>query len=428
MGIGFGATSGVGSTDKITTSLTGQSTLRTFAFRFLYNGSGGNGLGRLFDVGNNNCEQFYANQGNLSYGRWWSGSQALWDVATALAVGATYNVVVTSDQSSATGAVNRWVNGAFATASPFGNLRAGAPDSNAAPYLIGNRVDNARNFDGIIYGVAVWNSILPVSFCAAISKGISPLVYRSTLVYYNQMISTGSNNIVGTPGSEVATGTVVRPHVLPQSFDFGARPRRGMATTLLPTVNRIIFDGSSTIAGLGLSNPSTQRITAQVIGKLGTSWHEINQGISGEILSTIAANALSTTGIKRQTRLQRDWAMVSAGTNDLEAGATAATVYNSLTTYCNTLKALGFMVIVTTLQTQNRGAGFETERVSFNSTLRANFAFADILVDFGADSRFDTPTKYANTTFYQGDQIHWTAAGAAGAADLVVSAISASGL
>lgn len=427
MGVGFGTTFGVGTTDRITTSLVGQSALRTWAFRFLYNGSGGGGFGRVLDAGQT-IEQVFVNGSNLAYARWWNGAQAVWALPGTLVQGTTYSMVVTSDQTSASGVVNCWLNGIVTyIGAGSGSPRVGTPDSTASPYNIGNRNDNARNFDGIIYGVACWNSIVPDNFCTAISKGVSPLIYRSSLVYYNRMISTGVNNIVGTPGSETVTGTVIRPHLMPQAFDFGVRPRRGKASVLYPTVNRIIFDGSSTIAGFGLADPSTQGLTAQTIKKLGTSWHEINQGVAGTALSTIAANALSTTGVKRQPRLQRDWAMVSAGINDLAGGATATTVYGSLTAYCNTLKALGFIVIVTTLQAQNRGAPAETERISFNSTLRANFTFADILVDFAADSRFDTPAKYTNTTFYQSDQIHWTAVGAAGAADLVVAAIVASG-
>jgi len=76
MARGFGATDGVGSTDRIDTGLTGQSAQRTYAFRCKANGLGGSSFGRI--LATDSLAEYIsmdAGTSRIMYSRMWSSTQ-----------------------------------------------------------------------------------------------------------------------------------------------------------------------------------------------------------------------------------------------------------------------------------------------------------------------------------------------------------------
>jgi len=130
----------------------------------------------------------------------------------------------------------------------------GATEASAAgKWSIGGRIyDNARNFDGNIAEVGVWNRVITPAEIAYLASGIQPCGYSNGLVFYWSGII---DSLIADPGGlGVASGTIYSAshptmlHLLPasdrQKFTVPAE-NRTMAipvenrTMVIPAENRI---------------------------------------------------------------------------------------------------------------------------------------------------------------------------------------------
>lgn len=126
------------------------------------------------------------------------------------------------------------------------------------------------------------------------------------------------------------------------------------------------------------------------------------------------------------------------GTNDLYFGASAATTYSRIVTYATARKAAGWRVIILSILPRSAGIPpptFEADRQTVNAALLADFptatahtnitrggAYADFLINIGADTTIGEAGDELNTTYYA-DRVHLTNAGYAIVADYVKKAI-----
>lgn len=114
------------------------------------------------------------------------------------------------------------------------------------------------------------------------------------------------------------------------------------------------------------------------------------------------------------------------GTNDIFYGADLATCFSRWTDYFSRSVAAGWAsngkkLVAMTVIARVFDSGKEAVRVNFNNWLRANYAsYATHLVDLAADSRL---SDYTNTTYFNGDQTHLTAAGQGVVKDLVIATV-----
>jgi lysophospholipase L1-like esterase len=115
--------------------------------------------------------------------------------------------------------------------------------------------------------------------------------------------------------------------------------------------------------------------------------------------------------------------IVQTGTNDIEDGASAATVYTRIGDLCTNLRTAGWYVIITTL-TPTSNAGFNLVRGAVNDDIRGDFSFADALVDIEDDASIGSDAAGSDTTIYF-DGAHFTAEGARRFAILVREAVAA---
>ncbi len=176
---GFGAAVGTSSTDRITTGLTGEfpSSGRSYIFRFRRNGSGGGGLGRLFDKTSGGSGQFamwYASRASISYGFYTGSTERNIDIpgtATTAAPGQDCILIVTHAYDGATSTINGYTGGqrVLTDSVVAGALR----DAPATPFTIGNRAsDSARGWDGSIELAGVIDLVLSPDQASALSVGI----------------------------------------------------------------------------------------------------------------------------------------------------------------------------------------------------------------------------------------------------------------
>lgn len=153
IGVGFGSVDGAGTTDKITTSLSGSSGKRTYFVLAKLNGWGGGNFGRFFDASAQEILYITTSLG-LVYLRSYSVGVRSAISNSAASVSDTFGKVtafsVSFDASSYTNEPELYINGIrlpFVTVDgvPSGSITA------ASNLVVGNRADNTRNFDGTIY-------------------------------------------------------------------------------------------------------------------------------------------------------------------------------------------------------------------------------------------------------------------------------------
>ncbi len=112
-------------------------------------------------------------------------------------------------------------------------------------------------------------------------------------------------------------------------------------------------------------------------------------------------------------------------TNELFAGASAATAYANYVAYCQARQAAGFTVVAFTCVPRGADADFETRRQATNALIRTNYAtFATRLCDVGADATIGVPGAQNNATYYA-DTTHLNDAGYAIVAELAETEVLA---
>lgn len=181
-------------------------------------------------------------------------------------------------------------------------------------------------------------------------------------------------------------------------------------------VEHVVFDGQSLIfapaAGRGLA--------ALVMDQLPpTSWSIV--GLSGTTYATRATTVTARTDqhvVNAETPVLVD----VGGQSDLLADLTAAQLLTAAESYANGRRTAGFDRIIgcTVPHSTQFSAGQNTQRLAYNPLLLASSAF-DTVADLAAVPALQDAS---NTTYYS-DGLHFTAAGAALAAAVIVAALEA---
>lgn len=191
---------------------------------------------------------------------------------------------------------------------------------------------------------------------------------------------------------------------------WAARPTPAPFPTGLPLV---MCDGNSLTAG---GWPAT---AGSILGN-GTV-RVCNQGAVAFQTPTLASGAATFIDPWYSASRTRNIVTFQEGTNHIIAGASGATAYAAIESYCLARRAVGWKVVVLNVSPSTAITGaMETARTACNASIAANWAtFADAFVDV-TTGNFANP---ANTTYYS-DGTHYTGVLNAEAAALVAAAVS----
>ncbi|HEX9105681.1 MAG TPA: SGNH/GDSL hydrolase family protein, partial [Longimicrobiales bacterium] len=174
---------------------------------------------------------------------------------------------------------------------------------------------------------------------------------------------------------------------------------------------QVVFDGDSLTLGTGATGGQTY--PAQTSALLG-GWPGVNLGVSGQRTDQMLADVVTDVDGRYSAGLA-NYLAAWCGTNDLYQSVAADLALKYLAQYCSGRLARGYRVAVATLtpcSSIGTPAGFEAARQALNTNLRANWrAFADGLIDLGANATIGPAGAELNPTYYQGDKIHMTNAG-----------------
>lgn len=185
----------------------------------------------------------------------------------------------------------------------------------------------------------------------------------------------------------------------------------------------VVCEGDSITWGYGISPGS--KYPQQLQTALGTSYLVLNSAANSKHIDSSGTNdavdeADRIDGCYDAAR-PANILVVWLGTNDINTGDSGSTAYTQLVSYCQARQAAGWQVVVCTMLP--RGAGNETARTTFNTSIRTDWAtFADALADIAADTTIGDLGDESNATYYS-DSVHLTAAGATIAMGYVETAV-----
>lgn len=209
-----------------------------------------------------------------------------------------------------------------------------------------------------------------------------------------------------------------------------------MTGPLVTTIPRIVFDGDSLVAGTGALPfnmfPNGGDYPSQVVGALDPRGTYSNLGVGGETLATMLTNAPAAVD-PLLTAGSNNIVVIAGGSNDIQAGTSPTTIYNTLTAYCKARRAAGWRVIVGTVGPRTdsgNGATFETNRLALNTLIRGNWpTIADGIADWGADPNIGlNAAQSTDLAYYAGDGAHLNWRGYAIRAGYALSALSTLGV
>lgn len=157
----------------------------------------------------------------------------------------------------------------------------------------------------------------------------------------------------------------------------------------------------------------TTSVPEELAGLLGTDWRVINEAIPGQQVSEVNTNFATQVTANLGGSETRKVVLMRGGINDLDLGASAATVKSRLETFAASVQGAGAEVAICSLTgigpDHASYPGLETDRLALNALLDADNAFMDIYVDIvSAEPLLDDGD---DATYFLADDIHETTAG-----------------
>ncbi len=171
----------------------------------------------------------------------------------------------------------------------------------------------------------------------------------------------------------------------------------------LPTSKsyQLVADGDSLSYGTGVANSSLENYLRQFTPAFYNASKVFNFGIPSQNVTQMDSDASITDGV-----LDAD---IDADKRILMVYNADITHYSTWKSYLQARQAAGWKVVAGTTIAGNFGGSFDTDRLTYNSTIRSEWpTFADALADPGSDSRLG---DYNNSTYYDTDKIHLTETG-----------------
>lgn len=263
----------------------------------------------------------------------------------------------------------------------------------------GVAIPGAAPANGDVVRVSLYNQYVVVSINGVVRLQIITGSYQSgTLVGFAWVVAAGA-----------------------KFDDFSFTPTDPSAVKSL-----VVCEGDS----LTLNPDSTNCYPERLRLALGAAaWDMANVATGGDTLANMLGEAASQVDTLYDASRPTNLAILFAGTNDIFLnGESTANLQTWTRTWCEGRRSAGFEEIAVGTMLARKGDGVppdqESKRQAHNAWLRANYTdFADYLFDFAADPRIGLPDSPDDTTYFQTDKTHQTAAGAQVQVDVIIATL-----
>src|SRR5512139_3914486 len=312
-------------TDRAVTSLTAHATERTYAIWVKTTGTGGGGLGRIFDKrvsASVDRELLRYDSNSYVYQRNWNSVAGQWSIAAP--DNAWHHVALSYDASSAANDPLMYLDGASQVVTE-GATPSGTLQTNTDAYVLGNRgAAWDRNWAGDLAEFAVWDAILTPAEIAALAAGAHPLTIRpAALVSYVPLWGVDSPEpdliVKGTAavtGTAAATHPAVSPGVLvPQPYVVryvGAAPANTVAPVACGTAQ--VGSALSTTDGTWTGSPTSYAYQWQRDNSGGGSYSNIGAATASSYTLQAADEGCNVRCVVTATNA---WGSTAANSNAL---------------------------------------------------------------------------------------------------------------
>ena len=261
MARGFYSTDGSSTTDALDTGASVYSTQMSYAFWIWRTGAGGGDLARVFDKdgATTGGRYFYYSGSGAVFGWgiiWTGGGGGNWTFPENTS-GQWASFVLTYDGSSPSNTPAAYVNGVSQTMTLTSGAPSGSLDtSGVGPYIIGNRADGVRGWNGRLAEFAHWDRVLTADEIAALAKGASPAFFPSGSVFYYPLLgrySPEADRSIGVNYPGTLTGTAYQDHpriIYPsqmQQFGSPRQPAQTVITISAPTATLATAGANETL-------------------------------------------------------------------------------------------------------------------------------------------------------------------------------------
>lgn len=199
------------STDRVNTSLTTNSDLRTYSIWTYRIGDGGGGFGRIWHKGNVSASTldtaFNTTATTYDYNRRFSVSNGIWSF-TRPAINEWHHIFITHDMSSDANDPTIYLDGVLQSPTET-QTPSGTRADNTQGYYLGNREQSDRAWEGYLAEFTVWARILSESERIGMVNGNHAWRYPASLMSYVTLREDTLTDFVGSAAT--ATGTTIAP-------------------------------------------------------------------------------------------------------------------------------------------------------------------------------------------------------------------------
>lgn len=181
---------------------------------------------------------------------------------------------------------------------------------------------------------------------------------------------------------------------------------------VIQTTPQIYAAGDSITFGLGLTTPATQSWPANLSLTNQPTYSIVNMGLSGMTLGAIGGSEPNRIGTLCNTLNGPAIGVVFAGTNDQRFSVSATVTMGRVASWVQIVKKAGCRAFVGTMISRS-DSGSDAFKDTYDALIltSAKSVGADGVIDFAANPLMGADGASTNTTYFQGDGIHPTAAG-----------------
>lgn len=173
---------------------------------------------------------------------------------------------------------------------------------------------------------------------------------------------------------------------------------------------RIFIDGNSLMMS-GATVGNGQYMLTALSGMLTSHGPIFGTAVGNTTIAQLTSTFITRIGSQSRPN---DIVICMGITNDARTGVSPAQIKADYITYTNLAHSYGLKVIICTCpagKLSGDPANTVTQQLAANALIRADYAPADLFVDFGSISQLNTEAGITNTTYYVSDQLHLTDVG-----------------
>ncbi len=304
-------------------------------------------------------------------------------------------------------------------------------DTDSGPNIL-EKSGTKLNYPGLETTPGVYQTIVTPSTSTVLANEVSASLSKTAMSATSNNggtlgYNTSSSNTLENGGQDIVAQVFYNRTL--SKTEQAAITNYGYSLTGNPTTipNCIVVIGDSLSAGQNAID--NQNWINQAIHGVATpitkSTRLYNFATNGKTAATMLANIATYEGACANAGVTNKLAIIMAGSNDISINNTSPSALSSTVfSMCTDMHNSGFKTVIMTIP--NNDAANNSSIAPYNALIEANYSANNCgaLADVWSNSNIGSGSNTSNTTYFNADQEHLTAAGYAIAGQLAATAIN----